>query len=229
MHAVTYLLTPKSGPYGRMGGFFQDEGIWLVAVHKVDILSDGSVVTQFEIADAPRPLAEIFEETADWVYDYQVAAGDERDTLQLHFEPAGIQRDVIDLHRSYATVFDYPIEVADHASQSFRVTEVGDESELRELLEETRQTIDVTVEKVGDFEPVSTRRAPELSDQQASVLAVAVELGYYDVPRNTTYADIAEAVDSSASAVGQHLRRAEAQVMRGVAGPMTEAGEATGE
>lgn len=219
MKSVTYLLTPETGHYGRVGSFFDDEGIWLVAVHQVDGLHDGSVVMQFEVAESPERLREILAKDYEWIYDYQIAPGEDNPTLQLHFEPVGVHRDMIELHRSYAVVFDYPIEIVDHASRTFRVTEVGHESELRELIRETRETIDVTIERVGDYKPVANSVLDQLTERQRLVLGTAVELGYYEEPRNVTYDDVARNLDCSASAIGQHLRRAEQKVMAAIVTP----------
>lgn len=227
MKSVTYLLTPVAGHYGRVGRFFKDEGIWVVAVHQVDGLSDDTVVIQFEVAESPARLRRILAEDREWICDFQIAPGEDHPTLQLHFEPGGVHRDVIELHRAYAVVFDYPIEIVDHATQTFRVTEVGREDELRALLRETRETIDVTIERIGDYEPVGNSVLDQLTGRQKEVLGTAVELGYYDEPRNVTYEDIATSLECSASAVGQNLRRAERTVMASVVTSLERADGAT--
>lgn len=217
MKSVTYLMRPEDVPYGRVGELFLAEEIWLVAVHNVDSLTDGSVVIQAEVAESADRLREVLSTDRDWIYDVQVASGADRPMLQLHFEPGGVHREVLELHRTSAVTLDYPIDVVDHASQTLRVTEVGPEPVLRDLIQETKATLDVTIERIGEYTPVSTSVFDDLTKRQRIVLGTAIELGYYDEPRNVTYEDISRELDCSASAVGQHLRRAEETVMSYVA------------
>lgn len=227
MKAVTYCITPESGCYGRIGRFFREHGVWLVSVRDLDQLRDGSVVMQFDIAETPERLRALFGRDRDWVHDYQLAPGEQHPTLQLHYEPAGVTREMLELHRSHALLLDMPIEVADPVAQSLRVTEVGREAELQQLVEATRERIDVTIEQVGEYRSVTGQAMDELTDRQRQVLGQAVELGYYDEPRNVTHADIARTLDCSASAVGQHLRRAEQTVMTNVVSPADATGRSS--
>lgn len=213
MKAVTYLLRPEDGHYGRVGKFFHEQKIFLVAVHSIDGLDDETVVMQFEVAERVDRLREILAEERDWIHGYEIAPGDSRPMLQLHFEPGGIHSEILALHRSAAVTLDYPIDVVDHARQTFRVTEVGREDVLRDLIQQTTETVDVTIERIGEYKPIAGTVFDDLTRRQQQVLGTAVELGYYDEPRHVTYEDIADQLDCSASAVGQHLRRAEETVM----------------
>lgn len=219
MKAVTYLITPTSGTFGRIGRFFRDNGVWLVGVRHIEQLHDDSMVMQFDVATDADRLRELFSPPPEWVHDFQLAPGEDGPTLQLHFDPTGVAREMFELHRSYAVSLDYPIEVAEPASQALRVTEVGREAELRDLVAATRESIDVTIEQVGEYSPVGDGVLGRLTQRQRDVLATALDLGYYDEPRDVTQADIATTMECSASAVGQHLRRAEAEVMSAVASP----------
>ncbi|WP_049925252.1 helix-turn-helix domain-containing protein [Halopiger goleimassiliensis] len=54
---------------------------------------------------------------------------------------------------------------------------------------------------------------PTLTDRQREVLAFAVERGYYEIPRATTTAALAEELDVSRRTVEDHLRRAERKLL----------------
>ena len=54
---------------------------------------------------------------------------------------------------------------------------------------------------------------PALTDRQREVLALAVERGYYEIPRETTTAALAEELDVSRRTVEDHLRRAERKLL----------------
>jgi len=48
----------------------------------------------------------------------------------------------------------------------------------------------------------------ELTDKQREVLDTAREMGYFEVPRDATAAEIAEELDISPQAVSERMRRA---------------------
>jgi predicted DNA binding protein len=56
--------------------------------------------------------------------------------------------------------------------------------------------------------------APDLTARQAAVLRTAVESGYYDRPRGTTTAGLADRFGLARSTLEEHLRRAEGKVAR---------------
>lgn len=213
MRSVTYRLTPSEGYYGRIGRFFAENSVWVIAIHNIDSLRDESVVTQFEVAGSKERIQECLEGEGDWVRNYEFTSTGDNLVFQMHFKPTGLHRDVYELHRSYPVLLDYPIEVVDQESQTFRVVEVGMKDDLRRLINETRNKIDVEIEQVSPYKPLDQRSYTELTQRQQEVVNTAIDLGYYDSPRTATYSDIANELGCSESAVGQHLRRAESKVM----------------
>ncbi|WP_135821578.1 helix-turn-helix domain-containing protein [Halostella litorea] len=59
---------------------------------------------------------------------------------------------------------------------------------------------------------------PQLTARQREVLLTAVEGGYYDLPRETTTAAVAESVGVERRTAEDHLRRAERKVVEAFAG-----------
>jgi hypothetical protein len=115
---------------------------------------------------------------------------------------------------AYASILVVPpVEYTDGGDAVFDV--VGDRDDLRGLLSELPDLVDVTVERVGEYD---RRRSPQrpLTDRQREALAAAVDLGYYDVPREATLGDVADELGVASSTVSDHLRKAEAAVMRDV-------------
>ncbi|THE63928.1 hypothetical protein D8Y22_15780 [Salinadaptatus halalkaliphilus] len=103
--------------------------------------------------------------------------------------------------------------VVDSERSSLRVTVIGPDEDVQEHVTETRSLGELTVETVMSYYPSTTHRFDELTDRQQEVLVTAYEQGYYDIPRNATYEDIAAELDCSASSVGQILRRTEATLV----------------
>ncbi|MFB9806579.1 helix-turn-helix domain-containing protein [Haladaptatus pallidirubidus] len=55
-----------------------------------------------------------------------------------------------------------------------------------------------------------------LTDRQREVMDVALDLGYYDVPRQATHRDIADRMGLSVGTVGEHLQKIESRVFKGI-------------
>lgn len=107
-----------------------------------------------------------------------------------------------------------PVVYTDDGDAVFEV--LGDPEDLRWMLAEFPDRIDTTVERVGEYDRFRTPAAP-LTDRQRDVVETAVELGYYDVPRDATLEDVAAELDVAASTVSDHLRKAESEVMASLA------------
>ncbi|SDZ80102.1 Predicted DNA binding protein, contains HTH domain [Haloplanus vescus] len=94
------------------------------------------------------------------------------------------------------------------------VTLVGTAADLDAAVTELPDGLRATIESVGPYR----RRAGEsdwrLTDRQREAVAAAVECGYYDSPRSGTVADVADDLDIAPGTAAEHLRKAEATVMR---------------
>lgn len=79
----------------------------------------------------------------------------------------------------------------------------------------------VSIERVSsDFSREVMPSAPgwqellgAFSSRQREVLDTALELGYYEIPRGATLAEVAEASDITKTTASKHLRKAEARVL----------------
>ncbi|WP_158058404.1 helix-turn-helix domain-containing protein [Halorussus halophilus] len=97
---------------------------------------------------------------------------------------------------------------------------IRDRDRLIELVELLEQVSDVEIERARP--QVETATLPsqvawnillgDLTDRQFEALALAVESGYFSVPREATLEDVADAMNVGKSTAGEHLRRALAHV-----------------
>ncbi|AQL42360.1 hypothetical protein BV210_06370 [Halorientalis sp. IM1011] len=212
MRYVTYALTPERGYFDPGEVIFRECGVVLRSIQDLDLLTDGSAVMLYE-AEATRDRIDESLANAGKVIDYRVADAGDHVMLQVHYHPSDLIRNLIELHRSYATHLDFPLEFVDPATSSLRVSVIGAKEQLQAQIAATREEIDVTIERIGDYDPGTDRRFAALTERQREVLLVAVEKGYYESPRRATYDDIAADLDCSASAVGKHLRRIEIELV----------------
>jgi predicted DNA binding protein len=100
-----------------------------------------------------------------------------------------------------------------------RFEAVGESGHLSAFHDELNDVIDVTIESVHGF-----RREPSpgaVTDRQRAALEAGAAVGYYEVPRSGSVADVAAELDCSTSTAGELLRRGEAALVAAY----TEGGE----
>ena len=93
---------------------------------------------------------------------------------------------------------------------------VRDRERFIELVDLLEPIANVTIERVlsnvdapPQPSPVSWQQlCSTLTDRQLEAISHAYELGYFDVPRSATLADVAAEMDIDKSTAGEHLRRA---------------------
>ncbi|MFC7045311.1 helix-turn-helix domain-containing protein [Halobacteriaceae archaeon GCM10025711] len=112
-----------------------------------------------------------------------------------------------------------PLRYADGAKFS-RVLAL-DPGNLTDLYRDLVDEFDVTVEAKREITTVSgdvplltlADALPALSTRQRQVLVAAYDRGYYRIPRETTTAEIADAIGIDRRTAEEHLRRAENKFM----------------
>ncbi|WP_435159580.1 helix-turn-helix domain-containing protein [Haladaptatus sp. DFWS20] len=102
-----------------------------------------------------------------------------------------------------------PVEYHDDGRATFAV--VGSPDDLQDAMADAPAGVKLHVERVADGSPNPAVIA-ELSDRQREAATVAVELGYYDVPRRASNEDIAAVLGCAPSTAAEHLRKAESKV-----------------
>ncbi|WP_246403889.1 helix-turn-helix domain-containing protein [Halobellus ruber] len=100
------------------------------------------------------------------------------------------------------------------ADRTIDVSLVGANDELTTALDGLPDGIDVTVRRVRPYDGRLSDPTAALTPRQLAALEVAVETGYYADPRETTLDAVAEELDCSVGTAAEHLRKAEAAVLR---------------
>jgi len=70
-----------------------------------------------------------------------------------------------------------------------------------------------TLERLRGYEGEGNGDDGPLTDRQEEVVRTAFDLGYYEVPRAASTADVASELDLDSSTVAEHLQRAERNVL----------------
>ena len=211
MRAATLLLTPPEGTHPAERVFDADSGVTRERVHHVNVLDDGTAVLLGRVRgdlDRVRETVEARPETLG--YSLSADAPDSA-LLFVHTRPPPAVRRFLELPRTHEVFFDFPIEGT--SDGRLRVAVVGKSNEvIGRALADVPAEIGLTVERIGAYPDDPTSVVALLTDRQREVLDAAVDLGYYEVPRQATHRDVAERMDLSVGTVTEHLQKVEARV-----------------
>ena len=93
------------------------------------------------------------------------------------------------------------------------ITIVGERNdEILAVLDEIPPQIDVSVERIGTYIQNPLTLTELLTERQREILDVALECGYYEVPREAPHRDIATKFGISPPTVSEHLQKIEAGI-----------------
>lgn len=104
-----------------------------------------------------------------------------------------------------------PVEWNADGSSTF--TLVGTEEDIQDAVNGVPDAVTVDIEQVGGSAVHRETVRGALSDRQRETVTAAVAVGYYDIPRKATLADIANEMQCARSTAAEHLQRAEAKIM----------------
>lgn len=104
-----------------------------------------------------------------------------------------------------------PIEYGNDGEMVFEVA--GESEELQSIVTGLPEQLSISVNRLGEYDAYRESQVTALTDRQKEVLKVARELGYYEVPRQTSVREIADELDCSKSTAANHLRKVEARLV----------------
>ncbi|MFH5797770.1 helix-turn-helix domain-containing protein [Haladaptatus sp. CMAA 1911] len=186
-----------------------DPAITRGRIHRLDQLDDGTTMLLYELrGDLGRAKGVL--ESSSSVLRWDVSGG-ERGFAYVHSRPAEPATTLLTLLRANDVILDTPVEYT--SDGSLRVTLVGAEDSLHRVVAAVSEVIDVELERTGTYQPRSRQFASALTKRQERILSLAVERGYYDVPRRTTQKEIADELDVSESTVSEHFQKIEAAIL----------------
>jgi DNA-binding CsgD family transcriptional regulator len=216
MRAMTVVVSLAEGdPLERL--FTDDSRVRRERIYNLTLLEDGTLVLlgriRGDLAFAREALS-----AAPGVLESSVSGESARGALVfVHARPPTAVRRLLELPGKHGVFFDLPIEVTDGGR--LELVTVGEtNAELLAVLEDVPSEIDVTVERIGPYVEDPRALTELLTERQREVLDVALERGYYEVPRRASHREIAAALGVSAPTVSEHLRKAEARIFGAVRG-----------
>ena len=160
-----------------------------------------------ELVIVETPLDEQRLGTLDYVSRWErITESEDSITYLVAFEVP----DLSDRLAAYAEELVFDPSLTEHGVE---LSLAGSHDAICGTLAEYEQAgMDVTLRKLSEY---SGRRTllDAVTDRQREVLQTAHEMGYYEVPRQVSTTDIAEALAVDPSTVAEHLQRAERNLM----------------
>lgn len=215
MRYYQYLLRPPGGYFHPSEKDILDglDAEREALVH-VSLLPDRDGVAVYRCNGSHDELQGRLDEQ-DQIVESEIFNTDNGDTFNLYvrFKPGSPVTDLLELANENGLIIDTPFEFTDGGME---MTVVGKNERVQESLPDfMRLTEDAqtVLNQVGAYAPEESDLERALTERQREVVEAAVEVGYYDNPRQATHEDVAEHLDCTASTAGEHLRKAEAKVM----------------
>lgn len=94
------------------------------------------------------------------------------------------------------------------------VSLIGTTDVIQAAIDHVPDAVDVTVEQISGVARATGAAGSLLSERQRAALEAALDLGYYEIPRQSGHEDVADVLDCAPSTAAEHLRKAESKVVR---------------
>jgi predicted DNA binding protein len=209
MQYVTVLLYPDPAALHPVeAALAEDDTVHRRAIHVVKSMPDGSLAMLAEIEGDLDRYREIMA-AEPTVREFAVS-GAETGYCYSRVEATSLTTQLLSHTESESFVVEMPIEYTENGGQ--RVTIVGREADLVGGALDLPESVDIELLSTGPYRPDAAGVFADLTDRQREVLETALDLGYYETPRQATHEDIADTLDVESATVGKHLRRVEATV-----------------
>ena len=145
------------------------------------------------------------------VLEYDVTPADDGFFLYLRQQLGGGGLSLLNALAQETVVVVPPIEI--RSDRTIRLTIVGHSADLSAVIEALADGVSIDIRWTSDT--VTVTDTP-ISDRQRTALAVARDLGYYEVPRRNGIETVADELGVAVSTTSELLRRGEANVIDGV-------------
>ena len=210
MRYATVVIAPEGGGLQAADRALAAEStVTRDRIHQINLLSDGTCVTLYTVrGDLDRAAAILADQSDVLAHD---ASGDREGLAYVHFEPNETVSRLLTIVQDNEIVLQTPIDCLREGG--VRVTIVGDDGTIQQVVEAIPDSLTLTLEGIGDYQPDSEQLLSVLTERQQEILEAAVELGYYEEPRKATHEEIAREVGVSAGTAGEHLRKVEGKVL----------------
>lgn len=210
MRYATVVISPDGGGLQPADqALAGDPDVTRESIHQINLLSDDTCVTLYSARGDLERTAEILADQPDVIA--RDVSGEREGLAYIHFRPTETVLRLLSIVQTTEIVLKTPIDCIEGGG--VRVTIIGDDSTIGRAVDSIPESLTLSLEGTGDYHPDSEQLFSVLTARQQEILEAAVELGYYEVPRQATHGDVAREVGVSAGTVGEHLRKVEGKVL----------------
>ncbi|AFK21078.1 ArsR family transcriptional regulator (plasmid) [Haloferax mediterranei ATCC 33500] len=208
MHSITLRVSVEDDFHPANRLLAEDPSISRERIRSVTTLDDGSIVLLYHLrGDLTRVRKHLTNHRG--VIESDVPDGT-NGLVYIHGRPTVPIRELFDLARTHEVIFEPPFT---HIGDALELRMVGEERTLSQVAAAIPSEIDLTLVRKGPYRPETRTLGSKLTSRQREVLAVAVERGYYESPRETTHEEIAAHLGVTTATVSEHLRKIERRVL----------------
>lgn len=216
MRYLRMTLSPEGGTFHPVDGIIAEhDEIYRGRLLHINLLKDDTVMGLYSAGGDAELLKEKLDEHPDVLRYDLFDVGDDAYHLYMHVDQGEPVVSLLSTLEENKLILDTPIEFAD---EGVTATVLGEQQTLRTALDDIPDDVNVDIEQVGEYSPGSNRILAQLTDRQREVLEIAVEEGYYAMPREATHDEVADEVGCAPSTASEHLRKLETKIMEELVG-----------
>ena len=158
-----------------------------------------------------RYVAEL--ESIQSVLGYDIARADDRHFYVYHrCVVDGGAQELFETFTRDTLLLVPPIAFSDDGAAT--VSLFGNSAEVQAAIESIPDAIEVDVHEVSGMADTPKVTGAMLTARQREAVEAALSLGYYDIPREASYQDVAVEIDCAPSTAAEHLRKAEGKLVQ---------------
>lgn len=206
---MTVVVDPDEKGLVSVFDSLDDDTVIREYLHHFNVLSDETVVLLYQLRGDLDHARTTFDESIDILHYDVPEYGD--GLVYLHCELDDPLKSLLAGLQSVEALIDTPIEFL--RDGHLRISFIGEDEQLRRILDGTRELVDTNLERTGEYHSESRHLKSLLTDRQREILIAATAQGYYDYPRRAGIRDIADEVGLSIATVGEHLQKIEARIL----------------
>lgn len=208
MRYLTGVIRPVEKLHPVEASMAETPVVTPVALHQTKVLDDGTCVTLLQVSGDLTAFDRVLADH-DAVIEYTIA-GDEDGFVYLLSDPHDLTRYLMRIQDVSEVIVRMPLEYT--GDGGLRGTLLGTDEAFQRTVDALPAALDFEVESMGDYHREAGTVFSTLTDRQREILGTAIRVGYYEVPRRASQADIASELGLSTATVSEHLRRIEANV-----------------
>lgn len=178
-----------------------------------NIAGDELGIMHYVVGDRNRFRATIEEITEVTAYEL-APAGDGSFYVYIRDAMTDPIRNVFETVARSPVVVIPPVEYADDGTVSYSV--VGPSADIQATIDRIPEPVSVMVTEIGGIAAAPGLGASLLSERQREAIDAAFDRGYYEIPREASHEDVANAIGCAPSTAAEHLRKAESKLLRSV-------------